>query len=147
MTGVTPERILRLQGVHCALIALFTTLTFGTIRLTKIHMHTHHLNCNRILSVNVIYGMICILKQITAHLIVHSVAYNFKRYSYSKWFSWKLLQWFSTFSVRRSTCKIGDHIITVLNFKCQKNICNLCNLSPKIRPVDLYLKSIRQSTC
>lgn len=56
-----------------------------------------------------------------------------------------LLQWFSIFSVR-STCKIGDHIITTLNFKCQKNICNLCNLSPKIRPVDSYLKSIGQST-
>lgn len=79
LTGVTPERLLILQDVYCALIALFTMLTFDTIRLTKIHIHTCHLNCNRIFSVNVLYRMICILRQITAHLIVHSVAYIFKR--------------------------------------------------------------------
>lgn len=88
ITGVTPERILILPDVHCALTVLFKMLTFVIISLTKICMHTHNLNCNRTSHMNVIYrnlpcecniqDHVC-FKAHYCHIIVHSVAYIFKR--------------------------------------------------------------------
>lgn len=121
--------------MHCALTALFKMLTFVLTLFADWNPHAPMTEAQLqqdLLWECSIQDHVC-FKAYCCHLIVHSVAYIFKEKQLSQLFCKKLLQSFSTFSMRRSVFKIRDQIIISLNFKCPKNFWNLCNLNPKVR--------------